>query len=180
MVPTCGKDSEKHLVEVFGKAGHIFYNFARGIAIRPVITYRERKSVGCEQTFLEDISAKSAVVIELYHTVMESSGAHRRRATSRVAPSLESKVLRLHPDNPAAFTRKDLKKKASVHSSQAILQLVVVLLRPPRPPAGPNRWRQAHRKPRKRQSEYYANNPNKELEMEFKKWEIGRFENIEI
>ncbi len=65
------KVSEAHLVEVFGKAGHIFYNFARGIDERPVITYRERKSVGCEQTFLEDIYAKSAVVIELYHTVLE-------------------------------------------------------------------------------------------------------------
>ena len=49
------KVSEEHLVEVFGKAGHIFYHFARGIDERPVITYRERKSVGCEQTFLEDI-----------------------------------------------------------------------------------------------------------------------------
>ena len=65
------KVSEKHLVEVFGKAGHIFYNFARGIDDRPVITYRERKSVGCEQTFLEDIYTKSAVIIELYHTVLE-------------------------------------------------------------------------------------------------------------
>lgn len=52
------KVSEEHLVEVFGKAGHIFYDFARGIDERPVITYRERKSVGCEQTFLEDIYLK--------------------------------------------------------------------------------------------------------------------------
>ena len=46
------KVSEEHLVEVFGKAGHIFYDFARGIDNRPVITSRVRKSVGCEQTFL--------------------------------------------------------------------------------------------------------------------------------
>lgn len=52
------KVSKEHLVEVFGKAGHIFYDFARGIDERPVITYRERKSVGCEQTFLEDIYLK--------------------------------------------------------------------------------------------------------------------------
>ncbi len=65
------KVSERHLVEVFGKAGHTFYDFARGIDNRPVVTYRERKSVGCEQTFLEDISTKSTVIIELYHTVLE-------------------------------------------------------------------------------------------------------------
>ena len=44
------KVSEQHLVEVFGKAGHVFYHFARGVDNRPVVTYRERKSVGCEQT----------------------------------------------------------------------------------------------------------------------------------
>lgn len=54
-----------------GKAGHIFYNFARGIDPRPVVTDYVRKSVGCEHTFLEDISQKSAIIIELYHTVLE-------------------------------------------------------------------------------------------------------------
>ena len=65
------KVSEEHLVDEFGKAGHVFYNFARGIDDRPVVVYRERKSVGCEQTFQEDIYLKSAVIIELYHTVLE-------------------------------------------------------------------------------------------------------------
>lgn len=60
-----------HLKEVFGKAGGIYYNFARGIDDRPVVTERERKSVGCEQTFLEDIRQRSKIVIELYHTVLE-------------------------------------------------------------------------------------------------------------
>lgn len=65
------KVSLRHLVEVFGKAGPVFYNFARGIDNRPVVTERIRKSVGCENTFLEDISIKSTVIIELYHTVTE-------------------------------------------------------------------------------------------------------------
>ena len=65
------KVSLEHLTEVFGKAGEAFYNFARGIDNREVITYKERKSVGCEQTFLEDIYMKSAVTIHLYHTVLE-------------------------------------------------------------------------------------------------------------
>lgn len=60
-----------HLTEVFGKAGPVFFNFARGIDNRPVVNERTRKSVGCEHTFLEDLTLKSAVVIELYHTVLE-------------------------------------------------------------------------------------------------------------
>ncbi|MCM1066019.1 MAG: DNA polymerase IV [Muribaculaceae bacterium] len=40
----------------FGKAGSLFYNFARGIDNRPVEPCRERKSVGCEETLDSDIS----------------------------------------------------------------------------------------------------------------------------
>lgn len=63
--------SQKHLQEVFGKAGSMYYNFAHGIDPRPVETEYVRKSVGCEQTFAEDIGKRSAVIIELYHAVLE-------------------------------------------------------------------------------------------------------------
>ncbi len=57
--------SLRHLQEVFGKMGSLFYDFARGIDHRPVETKRVRKSVGCEQTFLEDISDKTLACREL-------------------------------------------------------------------------------------------------------------------
>ena len=60
-----------HLTEEFGKMGQVFYNFARGIDERPVISEWERKSVSCEQTFEKDISEPSAATIELYHAVLE-------------------------------------------------------------------------------------------------------------
>lgn len=63
--------SLQRLIEVFGKMGQVFYDFARGIDLRTVETEYVRKSVGCEHTFAEDISARSAVIIELYHTVLE-------------------------------------------------------------------------------------------------------------
>lgn len=63
--------SEQHLVSEFGKMGHVFYQFARGIDERPVVSQWERKSVSCEQTFEEDIFKPSAATIELYHTVLE-------------------------------------------------------------------------------------------------------------
>lgn len=82
--------SLKHLTEVFGKAGPMFHDFARGIDNRPVESIRIRKSVGCEQTFLEDLTLKSAVIIELYHTVqelirrLEKSGFHGKTLTLKV------------------------------------------------------------------------------------------------
>lgn len=55
-----GKDllaySEDELTRYFGKSGRFFYNIARGIDERLVIAERERKSVGIETTFRENIS----------------------------------------------------------------------------------------------------------------------------
>lgn len=45
-----------HLTEVFGKMGKVYYDFSRGIDNRPVELVRLRKSVGCEQTFLDDLN----------------------------------------------------------------------------------------------------------------------------
>lgn len=46
--------SEGELVKHFGKSGHDYYLYARGIDNRLVQPYRERKSVGAEQTFESD------------------------------------------------------------------------------------------------------------------------------
>lgn len=61
----------QRLTQVFGKMGCMYYDFARGIDLRPVETEWVRKSVGCERTFLEDIYKPSVVLIELYHAVEE-------------------------------------------------------------------------------------------------------------
>ncbi len=59
------------LTREFGKMGQVFYDFARGIDNRPVVSEWERKSVSCEQTFETDISENAAVTIHHYHTVLE-------------------------------------------------------------------------------------------------------------
>lgn len=59
------------LMREFGKSGRIYYDFARGIDNREVRTDWVRKSVGCERTLEKDISAMSAVIIELYHVASE-------------------------------------------------------------------------------------------------------------
>lgn len=60
-----------HLKEVFGKAGAIYYDFARGIDDRPVDPTWIRKSVGCEHTFEDDKTLRSQLIIETYHLVLE-------------------------------------------------------------------------------------------------------------
>ncbi len=59
------RQSLQRLSQVFGKAGRLFYDFARGIDNRPVVTERIRKSVGCEETFLEDIEDEPRLHKEL-------------------------------------------------------------------------------------------------------------------
>lgn len=59
------------LTREFGKAGALYYNFSRGIDLRPVEAVRVRKSIGCERTLEHDINNRSSVVIELYHTAKE-------------------------------------------------------------------------------------------------------------
>ena len=59
------------LTSAFGKAGQLFYDFARGIDNRPVVTEWVRKSVGCERTYEHDLMTSAAVTIELYHILQE-------------------------------------------------------------------------------------------------------------
>lgn len=70
-----GKDLQQctlgMLTRLFGKAGHVYYDFAQGIDLRPVEAERIRKSVGCEHTLDKDITASSSVIIELYHVATE-------------------------------------------------------------------------------------------------------------
>lgn len=65
------RQSLASLTRIFGKRGQAFYDYARGIDTSPVEARQERKSVSCESTFEQDISLRSAVVIELYHCVLE-------------------------------------------------------------------------------------------------------------
>ena len=103
----------EHLVQVFGKMGRVYYDFSRGIDNRPVVVAYERKSVGCEHTFLEDLHIDSKIIIELYHIVLELVERIERKdfrgrtltlklkwdATTQITRSLtQEKVLRTKDD----------------------------------------------------------------------------------
>jgi DNA polymerase IV len=49
----------------FGSSGEYYYNLARGICHRQVRADRERKSIGAEDTFFEDLREEEALVAEL-------------------------------------------------------------------------------------------------------------------
>lgn len=106
--------SQKHLIEVFGKSGTIYYNFARGIDDRVVEPYRERKSVGCEQTFAKDIDDNLEIIIELYHTVIElierlhKSRFRGRTLTLKIKYSDFSQITRRTTSNKILFEKKEI------------------------------------------------------------------------
>lgn len=56
---------EMELVRHFGKAGHAYYGYARGIDEREVIPDRIRKSLGTETTFAEDTDDRELLRAEL-------------------------------------------------------------------------------------------------------------------
>lgn len=66
--------SQAMLLREFGKVGSLYYDCARGIDLRSVESVRVRKSIGCEHTLEKDISQRSSVIIELYHTAVELVG----------------------------------------------------------------------------------------------------------
>lgn len=59
------------LQKEFGKAGEIYYNFARGIDERPVEASSVRKSVGCETTYEEDIYDRVRIIVEIHQVAVE-------------------------------------------------------------------------------------------------------------
>lgn len=53
------------LTHEFGKMGRVFYDFARGVDERPVVTQWVRKSVGCERTYPNDLTTYEDMASQL-------------------------------------------------------------------------------------------------------------------
>ena len=117
------KISYNHLVQVFGKMGKVYYDFSRGIDERPVVISRERKSVGCERTFLEDLHVKSKIVIELYHITLELV-----ERLSRSKFEGRTLTLKLKWDATTQITRS-LTQEKILRTKEDILPLAKQLLR---------------------------------------------------
>jgi DNA polymerase-4 len=82
--------SLRQLEQHFGKSGRYFYNIARGIDNRQVISFRKSKSVGAETTFQEDIT-DPVIMVNYLETLLQK--AQRRLIEKKLhAHSLTIKI----------------------------------------------------------------------------------------
>jgi DNA polymerase-4 len=66
------------LIGRFGKHGRILHEFSRGIDDRPVETHSERKSLGTENTYAEDLTDLAAMLAEVDRMSTELAGSLAR------------------------------------------------------------------------------------------------------
>ena len=113
---------EASLVRQFGKAGHLYYGYARGIDNREVTPNRIRKSISAETTFAEDTDDRSrlaADLSEICDEVWERLQRHHFKG--------KTVVLKLKFDNFKQITRSKT-QPAPIDSITTLHQLAQELL----------------------------------------------------
>ena len=116
--------TEAELVTHFGKAGHDYYMYARGIDNRPVVTERTRKSVGAETTFMEDTDNRRILAMEL-------AGVRRdvQRRMERAQFRGRTVVLKLKYDDFRQITRsRTLSHPISIEDGDRLREIAESLL----------------------------------------------------
>ncbi|MDU7966216.1 MAG: DNA polymerase IV [Paeniclostridium sordellii] len=103
------------LESIFKKKGYDIYNFARGIDNRPVQVSRERKSVGSENTFIENVNFDSDELNEYVKEVVKDV-CDRLRYINKCGKTITVKVkyedfqqvTKRHTLNSYIYTYKDI------------------------------------------------------------------------
>jgi len=105
--------SRHDVVKHFGKAGSYFYNAVRGIDERPVVSHRERKSIGAERTFetdltdLEEVKEKLTAIIDIMWSRCETKQKKGKTVTLKLRFADFSTITRSNTSNKG-FTRTDI------------------------------------------------------------------------
>lgn len=102
------------LIDAFGKAGALYYDFSRGIDNRPVEPERIRKSVGCERTLEKDVSRHSLLVVNLYQLVVELLGRLKRSKFQGNTLTLKVKYADFTQVTHSRTAGKALTKKSEI------------------------------------------------------------------
>jgi DNA polymerase IV len=121
-----GKDlktlSLEFLTNQFGKSGVYFYNVCRGIDLREVEPYRERKSVACENTFEKDIFDYHLFCQET-HDIVE--GAWKRY--SRIGKIAKTVQLKVKFNDFKTITRSTTNQNGFYHKEQIENEIVALI-----------------------------------------------------
>jgi DNA polymerase-4 len=125
--------SEKTLRRRFGKRGGHFKRLAMGEDDRPVQPDRERKSVGAERTFSEDISGPEEMLSRLEAIAERVSG--RLESAGRKGRTI---ALKLKSHDHDVSTRQTTLRRA-IRSEETLMRLAKRLLGRPHPPEEPVR-----------------------------------------
>ena len=106
--------SRENLIRHFGKAGNYFYDVVRGIDDRPVLSFRERKSIGAERTYeadlydLDQVKEKLAEVIDIMWKRCESKNKKARTLTLKLRYSDFTTITRSLTQNHP-FSEEEMK-----------------------------------------------------------------------
>lgn len=82
--------TKEELTHWFGKAGAYYYNIVRGVDNREVKPFRERKSIGAEETFerdlveINDLKARLLLVIDRMWKVINRKGVEGKTVTLKI------------------------------------------------------------------------------------------------
>lgn len=99
--------SESYLMEHFGKFGEYLYHIIRGRDDRPVRSHRERKSVGAENTFSEDLDYGQQLFSELDSLLTELNRRYDKLEKTARTISLKVKFADFHQIT-RSVTRQDI------------------------------------------------------------------------
>lgn len=124
---------ERELTHHFGKRGRHFKKLAIGEDDRPVKPDRERKSMGAERTFSEDISEPGAMLDRL--DPIAERVAERLQDANQLGRTV---TLKLKSHNHEVSTRQTTLDRP-VHSKEALMKMADRLLKRPHPPKEPVR-----------------------------------------
>ena len=132
------KTDEKLLRREFGKRGAHFKKLAMGTGDRPVQPDRERKSVGAERTFPEDISGPEEMLSRLEPIAQRVSGRLKSAGPEGSPMRGRTVTLKLKSYDHEVSTRQTTLRRA-VRSEEALMRLAGRLLERPHPPEEPVR-----------------------------------------
>jgi DNA polymerase-4 len=102
----------------FGKAGAFYAAIARGDDLRPVKPNRERKSIGAESTFLQDIFTadamreKIAPIVTKVYSACERLQMFGRRVTVKIKYADFQQLTRAHTQSAPVGSGDDLSQRA--------------------------------------------------------------------